>query len=349
MKTSALFIVAILAFAPFGYAQDAETKKQLKEANEAAEKMGVKMPDVQKMLDANASEEAAQKAATKKRHAETVAKYSGKAALPDWAPKVPKFTASGPAAIKTVDGQEKIVVTGTSPLSPNELADAWDTFKNDKFSHERTGSNINGQVSQIVSYSKVENPMDAVRMEAERKSGAKVTKITLSSPVVDPEEGADEHMEEEMSGAGDTSGKGGGSAPPVAMYIKLPAGSAKGTLTYDGATAELKFASAFIDEKDERKPVILLITDQKLPFEKWTSEFDMIGDKTKWTGLAVFIDDEGSVYRTDVHSNGRQSSVSGVFNVKILDTKAKDLSGTATTSEDQKENKLDVTFHAAGK
>jgi hypothetical protein len=54
----------------------------------------------------------------------------------------------------------------------------------------------------------------------------------------------------------------------------LPVGSAKGSLTYDGATAELKFAAAFVDQKDERKPVVLLITDQKLPAEKWKSEFD---------------------------------------------------------------------------
>jgi hypothetical protein len=48
----------------------------------------------------------------------------------------------------------------------------------------------------------------------------------------------------------------------------LPAGSAKGSLTYDGATAELKFASAFVDQKDERKPVVLLISDQKVPVER---------------------------------------------------------------------------------
>jgi len=29
----------------------------------------------------------------------------------------------------------------------------------------------------------------------------------------------------------------------------LPAGSAKGSLTYDGASAELKFAAAFVDQK----------------------------------------------------------------------------------------------------
>ena len=49
----------------------------------------------------------------------------------------------------------------------------------------------------------------------------------------------------------------------------LPASSAKGSLTFDGATAALKFAAAFVDQKDERKPIVLVISDQKLPLEKW--------------------------------------------------------------------------------
>ena len=52
----------------------------------------------------------------------------------------------------------------------------------------------------------------------------------------------------------------------------LPAGSAKGSLTYGGAAAELKFAAAFVDQKDQRKPIGLVISDQKLPVEKWESE-----------------------------------------------------------------------------
>src|SRR5437879_860608 len=37
----------------------------------------------------------------------------------------------------------------------------------------------------------------------------------------------------------------------------LPAGSAKGSLTYDGATAELKFAAAFVDQKMSASPLSL--------------------------------------------------------------------------------------------
>lgn len=127
----------------------------------------------------------------------------------------------------------------------------------------------------------------------------------------------------------------------------LSAGSAKGSLTYEGASAELKFASAFVDQKDDRKPVILLITDKKLPTEKWTSEFDMMRDSSKWSGVVFFLDKEGSVFRSDVHMSGRQASVSGIWDLKIDNPTSKDLTGTAKTKDDEKETKLEVTFHAA--
>lgn len=129
--------------------------------------------------------------------------------------------------------------------------------------------------------------------------------------------------------------------------VDLPSGSAKGSLTYEGATAELKFAAAFVDQKDERKPVILLITDKKLPTEKWTSEFDMMRDGSKWSGLMFCLDKEGNVFRSDVHMSGRQASVSGIFELKLDNPTSKDLAGTAKTSEDEKETKLDVAFHVA--
>jgi hypothetical protein len=33
-----------------------------------------------------------------------------------------------------------------------------------------------------------------------------------------------------------------------------------------------KFAAAFIDQSDERKPMVLLVSDQKIPVEKWIPE-----------------------------------------------------------------------------
>jgi hypothetical protein len=139
-------------------------------------------------------------------------------------------------------------------------------------------------------------------------------------------------------------------APAVRPQVKvdLPSGAAKGTITFDGATSELKFAAAFVDQKDSRKPVVLLVTDKKLPTEKWSSEFDMMRDHTKWSGIAVFLDKDG-VYRTDVHTNGQQSSVSGMFDVNINDPAGADLVGIAKTDSAAKDKNLDVTFHATRK
>ena len=126
-----------------------------------------------------------------------------------------------------------------------------------------------------------------------------------------------------------------------------PVGSAKGSLTYEGSTAELKFAAAFVDQKDDRKPVILLLTDQKLPTEKWTSEFDMMRESAKWSGVVFFLDKEGSAFRSDVHTKGKQASVSGIWDLKLDNPAGKDLTGSAKTTASEKETKLDVTFHAA--
>jgi hypothetical protein len=223
MKTAfALCSAALLVVTPLAHTQDKETEEQLKEAAEAAKKMGVNMPDIQKLLDENAKEDAAEESS-----AQTTAKT---------------------AAEKT-----DIAKSGPSASSP---------------------------------------------------------------------------------------------ATPAGVTVDLPAGSAKGSLTFDSATAELKFASAFIDQKDDRKPVVVLVTDKKLPIEKWTSEFDMMLDHTKWSGLAFFLDKDGTIYRTDVHTNGRQTSVAGIFDIKIDNPKSKDLTGTAKTTSNAKEDKVDVAFHA---
>jgi hypothetical protein len=180
-KTFVLSIAAALIIgAPLVYSQDKESEEQLKQATEAAKKMGLKMPDMKELNDENDKEEAKEKAAV-----QAVVDAKGPVTLPDWTPKVPQFTPSGPATRKLVDGQPRIVLAGTSPLTPEALADAWDTFKNPKFSHERGGSKMNNDVDLYVTYRKNEDNTE-VKMEAERKAGAKVTQVTISSPLPVP-------------------------------------------------------------------------------------------------------------------------------------------------------------------
>jgi hypothetical protein len=44
--------------------------------------------------------------------------------------------------------------------------------------------------------------------------------------------------------------------------------------------------------------------------------------------------------------NGRQPSVSAVFELKLDNPWSKNVTGTARTSADEKETKLDAAFHA---
>ena len=187
-----LFLFAALALITTTpcFAQDddinAAMKKAMENANKPASNADMRKLEQQakaqndQMEAENKAEDAKQKAA-----AQAVVDAKGPTSFPDWTPQVPQFTPSGPPARKLVDGEPKVIVTGTSPLSPEALCDAWDKFSNPKFSHERTGSEINHSADLFVSFRNGEDGT-AVRLEAERKAGAKVTHVTISSPLPVP-------------------------------------------------------------------------------------------------------------------------------------------------------------------
>jgi hypothetical protein len=161
-------------------------KQTMENANKPASKADMKKLEQEAKAQSdqaeteNKADEAKQKAA-----AQAVVDAKGPTSFPDWTPQVPQFMPSGPPARKLVDGEPKIVQTGTSPLSPEVLCDAWDKFANPKFSHERGGSEINHNADLYVSYRNSEDN-GAVRLEAERKAGGKVTHVTISSPIPIP-------------------------------------------------------------------------------------------------------------------------------------------------------------------
>jgi hypothetical protein len=53
-----------------------------------------------------------------------------------------------------------------------------------------------------------------------------------------------------------------------------------------------------------------------------------------------------SFYQRRVHVNGRQSGVSGIFDLKIDNPSSKDPIGETNTGPNEKETKLDAAFHA---
>lgn len=191
-----LFLFAALALLALitttsGFAQDDDIDAQIKKAMADVNKPAAKNPNMEKMERETkaqiAQAEAENKAeeATKKAAAQAVVDAKGPTSFPDWTPQVPQFTPSGPPARKLVEGEPKVIQVGTSPLSPEALCDAWDKFKNPKFSHERTGSEMNHSADLFVSYRNGEDNTE-VKMEAERKAGAKVTHVTISSPLPVP-------------------------------------------------------------------------------------------------------------------------------------------------------------------
>ena len=122
----AFFMVISLTLPVFLRAEDPDkdVDDAINQATEAANKVGVKMPDVKKQLEEVDKEEAKEKAALQKQ-----LEAPGPVKLPDWTPKVPQFKVEGPATKKIVDDEVDIVQTGTSPLTPAELGDSWEAVK----------------------------------------------------------------------------------------------------------------------------------------------------------------------------------------------------------------------------
>jgi hypothetical protein len=151
--------IAILGIASLSGAEERDqvTEEAIKKAAEDAKRMGLEMPDLKALMDASDEEDKKADASVKetgKDKPAKEAKKTGTIALPDWTPAVPQFTPAGPVGKKVIDGDEKIVLTGTSPLSPIALADEWeklwDKLGKDKVSLNRLSSNVNDTIRHTV-------------------------------------------------------------------------------------------------------------------------------------------------------------------------------------------------------
>jgi hypothetical protein len=179
-----LFLSAALTLSPLANAQDSDPDldKALKQAEEQSKRMGIKVPDVKAQLAEVEQDEAKEKAALQKQ-----LEAPGPVALPDWTPKVPQFTADGPAMKELIYDQVKIVVTGTSPLTPAELADAWEAARTEKMNRTRNNNSSNETKSVMLELT-LRDTDQKVRLEATRAPEEKITHITVSSPLPKPDE-----------------------------------------------------------------------------------------------------------------------------------------------------------------
>ena len=156
-------------------------------------------PDTRKKLadmEAMAKEQAAQQEQEEKDEKEKLQtalkkqlEAPGPVAFPDWTPVTPEFKPAGKPAKKLVDEEVKIVHTGTSSLTPEQLADSWESatvVKEKNLSQGRNNLNVNGKITRILSLSTQTDPVEKVELEASREPKSKVTQVEISSPLPKP-------------------------------------------------------------------------------------------------------------------------------------------------------------------
>ena len=88
----------------------------------------------------------------------------------------------------------KIVQTGTSSLTPEQLANSWESatvVKEKNLSRGRNNLNVNGKITRILSLSTQTDPVERVELEASREPKSKVTQVEISSPLPKPKIGSE--------------------------------------------------------------------------------------------------------------------------------------------------------------
>src|SRR5262249_53881708 len=145
-------------------------QEMLKQAQELQKESGsaktpVKMSDLKKQAD---EIEAQQKLDEEKEKAALQKQVDapGPVTLPDWTPSTPQFHTTGAAAKKIVEDEVRIIQTGTSPLSPKELGDAWEaSVAGKEINRSRNNITSNGAPSVVLFLSTRTEPEQEVRME----------------------------------------------------------------------------------------------------------------------------------------------------------------------------------------
>src|SRR5205814_9773287 len=76
----------------------------------------------------------------------------GPVVLPDWTPVTPQFKATGSPTRKIVDDEVRTIQTGSSSLTPKELADGWEAaaVAANNLNHGRNNININDKLTTIM-------------------------------------------------------------------------------------------------------------------------------------------------------------------------------------------------------
>ena len=173
---------------------DPDLKAMLKQAQEM-QKQNPTAPDTKKKLaelETQAKEEEARQEQEEKHEKEKLQaalqkqlEAPGPIALPDWTPSTLQFKAAGKPTKKIVDEEVKIIQTGTSSLTPKELADGWEAaaVAANNLNHGRNNIEVNGKLTTIMFLSTRTDPVQEVKLEASREPDGKITQVEISSPL----------------------------------------------------------------------------------------------------------------------------------------------------------------------
>lgn len=156
-----------------------------------------KLADMEAMAKQEAAQQEQEEKAEKEKLQAALKKQldaPGPVAFPDWTPITPEFKPAGKPAKKLIDEEVKIVQTGTSSLTPEQLADSWEsapvvTEKN--LNRGRNNINVNGKITRILSLSTQTDPVQEVKLEASREPNSKVTQVEISFLLPKPEIGSE--------------------------------------------------------------------------------------------------------------------------------------------------------------
>ena len=190
--TSFAFAAALFWSAlPTARAQTVEHKKEaLKETSEATKQMILNAPRLAQVLQEEAGEDEDEdedsKPVPSPQSSPPPRKQTVKAdppTLPEWTPPVPQFKPDGPVSLKKIDGEEKIAQTGTSPLTPAELGNSWETAKTAEFLRFRNNLTVNDKIIVKVALTDYYEPREEVHLEAVRGPREKITHVTIYSPL----------------------------------------------------------------------------------------------------------------------------------------------------------------------
>ena len=132
----------------------------------------------------------------------------------------------------------------------------------------------------------------------------------------------------------------------------VKSGSASGAFSTHGKSATLAYAAAFRDQRDDKKPVVLVLSDKELPASTWKNGSDMSAWRREhqFLGVAFWIDEKDNVFRCEYYDGTSfPTSTTGVFDLKVARA-AGSLTGTAKSTQAAARLTdpvaLDATFNA---